>query len=188
MDLQHDANRSRSLAKLKRRAERHRYFEELLDKTLRVLAMHPDDNRVAEDFLYSLHRLTFHAAADMDDEQMNHFLDVYFYRNGTEGHHPLIQDARAMIARTMRGSTPWMYMLDVARGEKRFRHETFAALKANSVKTNNHYSRAIVDIGVQLGHSRTQLMADLHAIQSAQEIAPMSIHQVYTAEVTKVKH
>jgi hypothetical protein len=163
---------------------RERWFNLLRDIAV-SLANVADNAALGTDFLYSLHRPTFHASASGDHAQTRKFLDYYFGRvesRAIEGH---IDSARASILRDRTGSSPWMFLLDVAtQPDPDIAFDLFHKfLGGGYTPAGRALKRATVEVGYNLGLHREALEERLKADRTLMDLPETSIHMVYINEV-----
>ena len=162
---------------------RRQWIEDLKSAAI-SLGQVKDATTVGEDFLYSMHRPIFHAAA-WGDASLPQHLDFYFGRDGfNDPRAEHISRARKAVLANATGSSPWISLLDFAyRKDDRKILSEFDEFVSKVKPANREIRRAIIEVGHRLGRDRETLEHQLAAARLPDEMPNTEVHMSYTTQI-----
>ena len=140
------------------------------------------------DFLFSLHRPIFHAATYGGPGETRELLDYYFGRSRPSSRRETqIDRARTKLQAEMPGSSPWMFLLDVAYDQDFGRAKIkFTKLLMLAKDQNRYVKKAIVSRGMHLGFDESYLMDALGTDKAGLHLPSDPFHKIYLNQVSQI--
>jgi hypothetical protein len=171
------------------RRGRQRWFD-LLKEVMRSVEAGTEISSYAEDFLYSLHRPAFHAAACCDHDMARSIIEYYFHgTNQSDDVESQIDVVRKEFADRLPGSSAWMFLLASTYEDKPLRARAMVERLATlSARQTPQFKKALVHNGARLGIPRRHLLDALKTTSAKIEAFPTTIHRVYMAQSEIAKH
>ncbi|MGO7416643.1 hypothetical protein ACC810_02925 [Rhizobium ruizarguesonis] len=138
----------------------------------------PKENRdFTTDFLFALHRPTFHASAAGDHGQARFMLDYYFGRSRPNHlHETSIDESRNLIAATAPGSSPWMFLLDMAYNPENV-EQRFEFLVSKSQNQSLHVKKSLIEMARRLKYDEAAVAKNLGVSITRRELSEIGMHQ-----------
>lgn len=140
----------------------------------------PEKNRnLTTDFLYSLHRPTFHASATGDHKQARFMLDYYFGRSKIDNSNErAIDESRKLIATDVSGSSPWMFMLDMVYNAQNL-EQRFEFLVNRSLNQSLHVKKSLIEMARMLKYDDVAVAKKLGVTVARRELSRIGMHESY---------